>query len=81
MPCEWIKERKYFRFVYYRVTFWVKCVIWPWFQVYFLRRRIVRWKMTTKIDILNPDHEIRITIEGAENDQKEVNGKHNASQK
>ena len=29
---------------YYKVMFWIHCVIWPWFQVYFLRRKIIRWK-------------------------------------
>ena len=28
--------------LYYKFRFWLACVFWPWFQVYFLCRRIVR---------------------------------------
>lgn len=63
MTCQWIKERKYFHFIYYRATSWIGCVVWPWFQVHFLRRRIVRWKLIPpKIILLDPDREIKLLI-------------------
>lgn len=72
MTCQYIKERKYFRFIYYRAMFWIKCVFWPWFQIYFLRRKIVRWKLLPpKIIICNKDQEIRLVIKDNENEDEE----------
>lgn len=71
MPCQWIKERKYLHFVYYRGTFWIKCVFWPWFQVCFLRRRIFRWKiLPPEMIVLDPDKEIIIATEEQKNQKR-----------
>lgn len=39
-----------------KASFWLNCIIWPWFQVHFLRRKIVRWKSSKmKPVIFNKD--------------------------
>ena len=52
------------RKLYYKTSFWVCNVIWPWFQVYFLRRKILRWKILPLKIIIDPDMEITITVAG-----------------